>query len=110
MECVAFFFGVVDALGLLYKFVRSVRRKVGEPIPGTESLKRFGLWTWLVFMSIMLAAYVFGMMVLFLTRSIEAGLGVLALGATLAVFVWLIWAIVPALAERIREYLKKHFE
>jgi hypothetical protein len=104
-----FLLWIVDALVLAHKFVTRVRHKLGESAWSPESKKHFGLWTWMVFMPLAVAACVTAIMLFFLTRSIEASLGALALGEGLAVFVWLIWAIVPAIQETIGEYLKKRF-
>jgi len=109
MQATTFLFWIMDALlltFLIYKFVRRVRRKVREPSWSLLSQKVFGMWTWMIFMPLMLAAYAIALMLFFLTRSIEASLGAFALVAGIAVFVWLIWAIVPALEEMIRESLE----
>ena len=60
-------------------------------------------------MPLVLAAPVIAAALFFMTRSIEASLAALALVVAFAVFLWLMWAIFPALGETVREYLKKRF-
>jgi ABC-type transport system involved in cytochrome bd biosynthesis fused ATPase/permease subunit len=72
-------------------------------------MKWFGLWTWIVFIPLMLAACVIAAVLLFVTMSVEVFLSTIALGLGFVLFVWLMPWTFPALEETVREHLKRRY-
>jgi hypothetical protein len=98
-------FRVINVVLFAVRFVRRVCRKVREPAFGLMGKKVFLLWTWSVFI-LLLGTMLAATVLLVLTGNIWLSLSTLAFGSGIAVFVWLIWAIVPAIDESMRKSLE----
>ena len=108
-----YLFGFLDALVIaivfVYRFVRRVRGKLAEPVRNSLFIKYFALWTLMILIIPTLAASALAVMLFFWTESTVASLAFFALWVVLALFVWLMPWVVPALEETVREYLKKRY-
>jgi len=109
-EAIAILFWMIDAVGLVfmaYRFLKRVRRKVDEPMWSHQSKKMFTLWTLMVFVPLMSLSFVCALVILFLTWNVGLSLATFVVWSGCAVFVWLIWAIVPSAQELVRECLER---
>ncbi len=108
LELLSILFGVMDAvlfLAMAIRFGRRVWRKTREPAFGLLSHKVFLLWTWFVSL-LWMSMIVIAILLYFLTRDIWLSVGALASGSAIAVFAWLMWAIVPVIKESVRKALE----
>ncbi len=96
-------FWVIDVVLFAVRFVRRVWRNVREPAFGLMGKKVFLLWTWSVFIPLLLGTMLAATVLLVLTGNIWLSLSTLALGSGIAVFMWLIWAIAPIIDESVRK-------
>ncbi len=90
----------------VYKFMKRVRGKLGEPAWSPQSTRAFQIWTWMTLMPGIPGALVLALLSFVLTRDIMTSLVYFALMAGLVVFVWLIPFTVPAAEETIRKKLE----
>lgn len=106
LEELALVVGAIDGVLYAVRFALRVRRKAVEPSGELMGKKAFMLWTWVVFFPLLLATTLMTAVVLLTTRNVWLSFLTLALGSGLTVFVWLIWAIVPVVAEDLRKKLE----
>lgn|GEM_PF-1203285 len=99
-------FWAINVVLFAVRFVRRVGRKIREPAFGLMGKKVLMLWTWYVFTPLLLGTILAAAVLLVLTGNVWLSLSTLTLGSGIAVFVWLIWAIVPAIGEIARKSIE----
>ena len=99
----------VDAIVLVYKFVRRVRQKLGEPIHSIESKKLLYFWQLTILLVLVIPCCIAAMIILFLTMNLRVFLEVLVLLTVFVVSVGLMPWTIPAFVEIVHEYVKKRW-